>query len=84
VDEVNHVNMVVSFGCLFCDVLHVYCMFTSFFMMMMMRYNGLLVEDVNNHILQRSKFANPFLNVLRYAEVFYIVCMCFLLLSMFY
>ena len=47
VDEVNHVNMVVSF----CDIM--FSMFTFFFMVMMW-YNGLLVENVNNRILQTS------------------------------
>ena len=42
-DEVNHVNIVVSFVALCCA-----CLF-SFFIMMML-YKGLVVEKVNNHL----------------------------------
>ena len=42
-DEVNHVNMVVSFVVLCCACLFSFCI-------MLILYKGLLVEKVNNHV----------------------------------
>jgi len=52
VDEVNHVKMVVSFFVLLCACLISYFIYMK--MLVWMKYKGLLVEQITNHVILQT------------------------------